>query len=66
MEIGHLWNVRRQILLVLKIQVTGLAPAGQSNPPDTQCLQCAVTLLNAILHQLTRLKQFHLPRDGIG
>ena len=66
MEIGHLWNVRRQILLVLKIQVTGLAPAGQSNPPDTQCLQCATSLLNAIPHQLTRLKQFHLPRDGIG
>ena len=56
----------RQILLVLKIQVTGLAPAGQSSPPDTQCLQCAVTLLNAILHQLPHLKQFHLPRDGIG
>ena len=56
-----------QILLVLKIQVTGLAPAGQSSPPDTQCLQCATTiLLNAILHQLTHLKQFHLPRDGIG
>ena len=59
MEIGHLWNVRRQILLVFGIQVTDRAMANQpkwrqqvTRPPDNTA-QCNPSKQNFI-------------RDGIG